>query len=129
MTETNEESGASNTLEPKFHKIEIFNKNPGEVMSGRSTKVLIDGKPLKGCCSFRFVVDAQSIAKVYLELVADVSILADVEIVDVQGSLKDATHGVDWSNHKFSQEAINQLKLLFEAERKRKQEKADAPTE
>lgn len=62
----------------KTHKLQVRNKpgTEGHISKGAITEVLLDGKPLKGVSFFKFEVKAGGVAKVMLEMYADV----DVEI-------------------------------------------------
>lgn len=47
-------------------------------MTGADTMILMDGKPLKGCCAFMFEVEADGVAKVTMELVGTFSMTAEI---------------------------------------------------
>ncbi len=49
-------------------------------MHGAVTQVILDGRPLHGVANLTFEVSPKSVAKVYLELYADVSIEGNVEV-------------------------------------------------
>ncbi len=72
-------------LVPKgtMHRLEVRQKeqpgNPKRLMTGAGTEVLLDGLPLKGVAGLTFEVAAKGVAKVFLEMYADVSIDAVVE--------------------------------------------------
>lgn len=57
-------------------KIEIRQKKGSEkqIMGGRNTEVLINGKILTGVMSAKFEIDGKSIGRVILELVGNISI-------------------------------------------------------
>lgn len=66
----------------KMHKITIRNKlsDTGKVMTGASTEVLLDGKPLKGATFVKFEVKAKGVAKVHIEMFADADIEVDLPL-------------------------------------------------
>jgi len=68
------------------HKLKIFNRSPGNISTGYNTVIELDGKPLKGAVSIKFEARANSISKVFVELLADVEIDADVESILVRDS-------------------------------------------
>ena len=78
----------------KVHKIQIRNKRPGEVQTGASTQLLLDGKPFRGVTFIKFEAKAKGVAKVLVELLADVEIDADLP-VDVRVAKEKAMeHGL-----------------------------------
>jgi len=46
----------------------------GRIMTGASTQIFLDGVPLKGAVSLKFEVHAAKVAKVTIEMFADVEI-------------------------------------------------------
>jgi hypothetical protein len=62
----------------KFPKITIQNKNPGKPLTGASTMLMIDGRPLRGVTAFNLKITAAGIAKVKLEMISDLD--ADFEV-------------------------------------------------
>lgn len=68
----------------KAHKITVRKKEGAEgPMTGANTEILLDGKPLKMATGLKFEVSATSVAKVTIELLADVEIEGEVESVQV----------------------------------------------
>ena len=65
--------------EKKLHTIEIRNKTPDRCMTGGSTLITIDGKPVKGVTKVSFQVEAREPAKIILELVGDINIIGQYE--------------------------------------------------
>lgn len=68
--------------QPKIHKIKVINKqeSQGRVTSGPNTQIFIDGEPLKLAKSFKFEVEAGSVAKCTIELYAEVEMDFTVEL-------------------------------------------------
>lgn len=66
----------------KVHKVQIKNRKHAEdkISVGANMEVLIDGQPLRGVTFFKFEVKAKGIAKVMLEMYAEVEIDANVEL-------------------------------------------------
>lgn len=64
------------------HKIQIRNRagHDGKISVGANMEVLLDGKPLKGVTFFKFEVKTKAIAKVMLEMYAEVDIDANFVI-------------------------------------------------
>ena len=58
----------------KPHKIQVRNSegSEGTTTRGMNTQVLLDGVPLKFCKSFKFEVEAGGVAKVVMEMYAEV---------------------------------------------------------
>lgn len=58
------------------HKIEVRNRAGGEgkLTTGANTEILLDGKPLQGITFFKFEAKPSKIAKVCIEMVAEVGI-------------------------------------------------------
>lgn len=56
------------------HKITLRNKKgtKGKISVGANVEVLLDGKPIKGASAIRIDVTAKSVAKVQIELYAEV---------------------------------------------------------
>jgi hypothetical protein len=65
----------------KPSKIEIRCVTPGEIMTGANTLVLLDGQPVPMLTSVKFEVGIGNVAKVQLEM------LAEVQLVGVIGKL------------------------------------------
>lgn len=65
-----------------LHKIQVRNKaeNTGKIMTGASTEVLIDGVPFRGVTFLKFEVKAKGVAKVLVEMFADVEIDAELPV-------------------------------------------------
>jgi hypothetical protein len=63
----------------KIHKIQVRNKPgaKGKITVGANTEVLLDGKPLKGAKSIKIQIQAKKVAKVVIELYAEVE--ADIK--------------------------------------------------
>ena len=61
----------------KASNIEITNRNPGNVMTGATTMVRMDGIPVKLCKSIKFEANAKGLALVTMELYADVKVQSD----------------------------------------------------
>lgn len=53
----------------------------GQLSKGANMEVLLDGKPIKGATFVKFEVKAAKLAKVVIELYAEVEIEAEVELV------------------------------------------------
>ena len=68
----------SQTTKGVPHKILIRNKSPGTLSTGQNTEVLLDGKRLKGVCFIKIEVKPRGLAKVLLEMYADVGTELDV---------------------------------------------------
>jgi hypothetical protein len=66
----------------KVHKLQIRNKpeEAGTLSKGANMEVLLDGTPLRGVSFFKFEVKSGSVAKVMLEMFADVDIEAAVHL-------------------------------------------------
>ena len=63
----------------KTHKIEVRQKpDSGTVMTGANTELLLDGKPIKMVQGFKFEVQAGGVAKVTLEMIAEVGLAAEL---------------------------------------------------
>lgn len=62
-------------------KIEIRQKEGSEdqIMTGANTQILLDGKPLKGVTGVKFEVNARGVAKVTLEMYANVKVIGNIE--------------------------------------------------
>lgn len=66
------------------HKITIRPKEgvpEGTPMTGANTQVLIDGEPFKGLTALAFDVETGSIARVTVQMFAQVDIEAPVEVI------------------------------------------------
>ena len=62
-----------------MHKIELRDKRKPEERNGQPTvgancEILIDGKPLEGVIGIKVEVDAQSVAKVTIEMIGDLAV-------------------------------------------------------
>jgi len=66
----------------KCHKIQVKNRPgaEGQLTMGANTRILLDGKPLKCAQFFKFEVHCKKMAKVTIELLAEVEIEANVEL-------------------------------------------------
>lgn len=64
----------------RFPVLRIRNKTPGQIMTGSRAEITLDGKPLPWVRRFSFEVEARGVAKVTLEVFADVEIDAEVEV-------------------------------------------------
>jgi hypothetical protein len=64
------------------HKIEVRNREGGEgkLTTGALTQVLLDGQPLRGVTFFKFEVKPSKIAKVQIEMVAEVGVDINTEL-------------------------------------------------
>lgn len=73
-----------------MNKLTIKQKeeSKGKVMTGANTEVLLNGKPLPGLTGIKFEVKAASIAKVTLEMIAEVDIQGDFVIGQFQKVFK-----------------------------------------
>lgn len=56
------------------HKIKISNRNPATPLTGFNAIVEIDGQPLKGVTFLKLELKPNKIAKIVIEMVADVEI-------------------------------------------------------
>jgi len=65
-----------------LHRIQVRNKaaGSGKVMTGASTEVLLDGVPFRGVTFLKFEVKAKGVAKVLVEMFADVEIDAELPL-------------------------------------------------
>lgn len=73
----------------KMHKLEVRRKPQSEgstVQTGANTVVYLDGQLLRGVSFFKFEVKAAGVAKVYMEMFADVDI--DLEVALPHKELK-----------------------------------------
>lgn len=70
-----------------MHKITIKNKSPGKPLTGASTELLLDGKPLKGVVDFTLDITPRDVAKITIEMLADVE-MVDVEIGNLERKSK-----------------------------------------
>lgn len=62
-----------------FPKIEIRQKeDSGGAMTGANTEILMDGKPLKGVMGIKFQVTAGGVAKVNLDMIANVAVIGQI---------------------------------------------------
>lgn len=87
------------------HKIQVRNRPgaEGKITTGANTEVLLDGKKLNGCRFVKIEVDARKVAKVMLELYAEVEV--EVESPLDHESTKDSgllVHGKPLSVHTIS---------------------------
>lgn len=66
----------------KVHKIQIKNKPgaEGELSKGGNMQVLLDGQPLKGVSFFKFEVKPGGIAKIVVEMFAEVDVDINTEL-------------------------------------------------
>jgi len=66
----------------KMHKIEVRRKaeSTNGVQTGANTEVFLDGQKLRSVSFFKFEVKAAGVAKVYLEMFADVDIDVATEL-------------------------------------------------
>lgn len=62
----------------KVHKIEILNKEPGEISKGANTEVLLDGAPLKGIRKIKYEVDASGLGVLSIDMLADFAMIQAV---------------------------------------------------
>ena len=63
----------------KGHKLEIRQKEGSEgIMTGANTELLLDGKPLKLVQGVKFQVQANGVAKVTLDMIANVAVVGQV---------------------------------------------------
>ena len=79
---------------PKVDHIRIVNIRPGHVMTGNTTKIYLNGELLNGACKLEFLVEARKLAKVKIEMMADVEIEGDLspeqlEIINKNEALKE----------------------------------------
>ena len=79
----------------KVHKIKIKNSSAaqGRMSTGLNTEVYLDGKRLKGVKSFRYALDAKSMATVTMEIYAEVELEARV-VVKALKTLEEAQNEV-----------------------------------
>jgi hypothetical protein len=70
------------TKQAKLHKLQIKNKQnaEGQISKGANMEVLIDGQPLKGVTFIKFEVKACKVAKVMIEMLADVRVDANLPL-------------------------------------------------
>ncbi len=64
----------------KVHKLQVRNKQDGKIQTGATTEVLMDGLPLRGVTFLKFEVKAKGVAKVMIEMYADVEITSDLHV-------------------------------------------------
>ena len=64
----------------KVHKIQVRNRQSGKIQTGATTEVLIDGQPFRGVTFLKFEVKAKGVAKVLIEMYADVEIDTDLPV-------------------------------------------------
>lgn len=62
------------------NKITVKNKNPGTISTGANTVIELNGEPIKYCTFFKMEVKPKSLAKVTIEMYADVEFSGDVEL-------------------------------------------------
>lgn len=58
-------------------KLIIRNRTPGTLSTGMNTEVLLDGKPLKYVTFIKVEIKPKGVAKVLIELLADVEVDLD----------------------------------------------------
>lgn len=61
----------------KLPKLTVRNKKPGTLSVGANTEVLIDGKPLGNISFLKIEIKAKKVAKVTMEMYADVDLELD----------------------------------------------------
>jgi hypothetical protein len=61
------------------HKILVKNKNPGTISTGMNTEVFVDGKPLKYVTFIKFEIKPRGVAKVVIEMLADIELEVETE--------------------------------------------------
>lgn len=66
----------------KIHKIQVRNKPgaEGKLTTGPNVEVLLDGNNLKGASFLKFEVGAKKVAKVLIELYAEIEVDVNVEL-------------------------------------------------
>lgn len=57
-----------------LHKIELITKLDGQISTGANTRLLLDGKPVKGVTRCTINVEAKGLTKVTLELLGYVEV-------------------------------------------------------
>ncbi len=64
-----------------FHKIQVKNRSEFEnqTTTGASAQIFIDGKPLKGVSFFKFEVKPCKVAKITIEMYANVELEIDLD--------------------------------------------------
>lgn len=72
----------SNETKPRYPKIQVRNRKgaEGKLSVGANMEVLLDGKPLGSANFFKFEVHSRKIAKVTIELYAEVEIDANLPL-------------------------------------------------
>lgn len=80
-------------IKTKPHKIQIRNREgtEGITTKGMNTQVLLDGVPLKSCRSFKFEVEAGEMAKVTIEMYAEVEMEIQADLVQSEPENTDLT--------------------------------------
>lgn len=75
----------------KCNKITIRNRpgTEGHVSKGGNMQVLLDGKPIGGAYFVKFEVHAKKVAKVTIEMYAEVELEADFELENTEKESKD----------------------------------------
>jgi hypothetical protein len=75
-----QELNSKDTQRVKVNKIEVRRRpgSEGTLQTGATTQVFLDGKLLSGATFFKFEVGAKKVAKVVIEMYADVEIDADI---------------------------------------------------
>lgn len=63
----------------KIPKLKVINKKPGSITTGASTAVFLDGKLLDSLHFLKIEIKAKKVAKVTMEMYADVDIEMDTE--------------------------------------------------
>lgn len=61
----------------------------GKAMTGANTQVTLNGKPLRGCTGIKFEVQAASVAKVTIEMIAEVDIEGEFTIGQITKTHKE----------------------------------------
>ena len=66
-----------------FNKLRIYNKDPGSVSTGANTIVELDGKVIGGCTFLKIELKPQKVAKVTIEMLAEIDDI-ELEELDLQ---------------------------------------------
>ena len=67
----------------------------GKAMTGANTLVTLNGKPLRGCTGIKFEVQAASVAKVTIEMIAEVDIEGEFVVGSITKINKEDLEGQD----------------------------------
>lgn len=68
----------------KIHHFEIKPRDPTKMLTGSNTILLMDGVPVKGCCSFKFEVQAAEVAKVTIEMIGTFAMAAEIGEIETK---------------------------------------------